>query len=112
MNKYFWRLIVSLSLSIYSPIIIGANFLEYNISIENHYFQPSIIEIPAGQKIRLTVCNNDKTIEEFESIDLKREKIIPSHTCVHIILAPLKPGKYNFMGEFHQDTANGHIIVK
>ena len=30
---------------------------------------------------------------------------------INIILAPLKPGKYEIFGDFHQDTAQGIIIV-
>ncbi|CAK6888881.1 hypothetical protein DK2RH_05855 [Rickettsia helvetica] len=30
---------------------------------------------------------------------------------INIILAPLNPGKYEFFGDFHQDTAQGFIIV-
>lgn len=111
MVKYFLHLASFLLLD--SNAAMGqVNLIEHNILIKNHYFQPSIIEISSNQKTRLTVCNNDDTVEEFESVDLKREKLVPSHSCVHIILAHLKPGKYNFVGEFHQDTANGYIIVK
>lgn len=86
--------------------------LEFTIIIENHKFKPEIIEVPQGKKIRLIIKNNDPTIEEFESTDLKREKIVPGNSSVRIILAPLKPGKYHFVGEFHEDTAKGDIIVQ
>ena len=46
------------------------------------------------------------------SIDLKREKIVLANSKARVILAPLKPGEYKFFGEFHEDTAQGKIIVK
>lgn len=86
--------------------------VEVTILIKNHKFEPEEVVVPQGVKIRLTIENLDDTIEEFDSIDLRREKIIPGHGKVHIILAPLKPGKYYFMGEFHHETAKGCIEVK
>jgi plastocyanin len=89
----------------------ASNVIEIETSIVNHEFVPSEITVPAGKKIRLSVHNKDATIEEFDSMDLKREKIIPGHSTSHIILAPLKPGEYDFIGEFHEKTAKGKLIV-
>ena len=89
-----------------------ADSIEAHLVIKNHQFQPKILELPAGKKIRLTIYNQDDTIEEFESIALKREKIILANSYARIILAPLKQGEYKFFGEFHEDTAQGKIIVK
>jgi hypothetical protein len=36
---------------------------------------------------------------------------VPALSTVSIILAPLEVGNYEFMGEFHQDTAKGVLIV-
>jgi plastocyanin domain-containing protein len=90
----------------------NGDVFEVEITIKDHKFNPDIIEVPEGKKIRLTVHNDDNTIEEFESIDLKRERLVPANSYIHINIAPLKPGKYNFFGEFYQETAKGCIIVK
>jgi plastocyanin len=89
-----------------------AGFVEVDLIIKDHKFEPEILELPAGEKIRITVHNKDNTIEEFESIDLKREKIVLAKSKARVILAPLKPGEYKFFGELHEDTAQGKIIVK
>ncbi len=86
--------------------------LEVNIVIKDHKFIPDIVEVPKSTKIRLVIHNEDDTVEEFESHDLHREKIMMPHDSIKIILAPLKPGKYDFFGDFHQDTAQGFLIVK
>jgi hypothetical protein len=44
--------------------------------------------------------------------DLKREKIVLGNSTIKIVLAPLVPGEYKFFGDFHQETAQGKIIVK
>lgn len=84
---------------------------EITIKIQNHKFVPDIIFAKPHQLIRLIVQNLDNTIEEFESHDFHREKIIPGKSSVRIIVAPLKPGVYKFFGEFHEDTAQGQLIV-
>lgn len=84
----------------------------YTIVIKDHKFDPADIEVPAGQKIKLLVKNQDATPEEFESKELKREKIIKGNSEAVIAIGPLKPGTYKFFGEFHEKTAQGRIIAK
>lgn len=84
---------------------------EVELRIKEHRFTPEIIEVPAGHRIILTIFNDDLTMEEFESIDLHREKIVPPKSKITIPLAPLKPGEYKFFGEFNADTAQGKIVA-
>ncbi len=85
--------------------------LEIVTVIKNHRFEPDVITVPSGKKIRFIIHNRDNTVEEFESHDLHREKIIMPNDSINIILAPLAPGKYDFFGDFHQETAQGVLIV-
>lgn len=85
---------------------------EYTIVIKDHKFTPEEVTVPADQKIKLIIDNQDATPEEFESHDLNREKIIAGNKQATIFIGPLKPGKYHFFGEFNMDTANGYVIVE
>ncbi|WP_417905145.1 cupredoxin domain-containing protein [Candidatus Tisiphia endosymbiont of Micropterix aruncella] len=87
------------------------NIVEIVTVIKNHRFEPNVIRVESGKKIRFTIHNQDSTVEEFESHDLHREKIIMPNDSINIILAPLAPGKYDFFGDFHQETAQGSLIV-
>lgn len=84
----------------------------YTITIKNHRFEPAEITIPAGKKVKLVVRNMDPTPEEFESHELNREKVIAGNTEGVLFIGPLAPGNYPFVGEFHEDTAKGRIVVK
>jgi hypothetical protein len=79
--------------------------------IREHRFEPPELHVPAGKRIRLLIDNRDSTAEEFESYVLNREKVVPAHSRVPIFLGPLAPGRYPFFGEFHQQTAQGVILV-
>jgi hypothetical protein len=85
---------------------------EFTLVIKDHYFVPSEIRVPAGQKVKLIVENQDATPEEFESHELNREKIIAPKSKVSIFIGPLKAGKYPFFGEFNQATARGIVIAE
>ncbi len=81
-------------------------------TIKNHRFEPAELRVPAGKRITLTVVNEDPTPEEFESRVLKVEKIIPGKTKAVVSFGPLKPGRYEFEGEFNSKTAKGVVIAE
>jgi len=85
---------------------------EYKLVIKDHRFTPTELEVPAGQKIRLVVENQDPTPEEFESYDLNREKIVAGNAKIVLFVGPLKPGKYEFFGEFNMATARGWLVAR
>jgi high-affinity iron transporter len=78
----------------------------------NHRFEPDRIEVPAGSKFQLKVKNTDDTADEFESVDLNREKLVTPGQTITVFLGPLSPGEYKFFGDFHQDTAQGVLVAK
>ncbi len=104
------------------PLLIISCVLSYNViagdrpvfvlKIKDHLFYPSEIEVPARQKIKLLVINEDPTAEEFESYKLNREKIILGNRRAIIFIGPLKSGSYPFFGEFNMSTAQGTLIAK
>ena len=58
------------------------------------------------------IDNQDATPEEFESHALNREKVIAPKSKGSVFIGPLKPGKYPFVGEFNEKTAQGVIIAE
>ncbi len=84
---------------------------EVTLIIKNHRFEPAEVKVPANQRIKLVVHNQDSTPEEFESHSLNREKVIPGGAKAVIYIGPLKPGRYGFVGEFNEKTAVGAVVV-
>ena len=85
---------------------------ELLLVIKNHRFEPAEVKVPAGQRVKLVVHNQDNTPEEFESHDLNREKIVPPGAKATIFIGPLKPGRYTFSGEYNEATAKGVVIAE
>ena len=84
----------------------------YTLTLKNHRFIPADLEVPAGQKLKLVVKNEDPTPEEFESKSLKREKTVAGNSQITLTIGPLDPGSYGFYGEFHEESAQGRVIAK
>ena len=97
-----------------SLLLIGApaGAQEMSITIKDHKFQPTELKVPAKKRITLTVINADATPEEFESKKLKVEKVIPGKSKAVVRFGPLEPGRYDFVGEFHEDSAKGVVIAE
>ena len=85
---------------------------ELTLVIRNHRFEPTELKVPANQRVKLIVHNQDSTPEEFESHSLNREKVIPGGAKATIFIGPLKPGRYTFFGEFNEATAKGAVVAE
>ena len=105
-------LLVMIGLTFAAATVYAAEELTLTLTIRDHHFEPSELKAPAGTKIKLVVTNADRTPEEFESYDLNREKLIRPGQTVTIHLPALKPGSYEFFGEFHPKTAQGLLVVE
>ena len=90
----------------------GAKADDYTLTIKDHKFSPAEIKVPANKRVKLTVVNDDITPEEFESKEMKVEKIVPGKSKAVVRIGPLKPGRYPFVGEFHEDSAKGTVIAE
>ena len=106
------KIILLLLSCVFAAPICASDFHEIYIEIKENKFIPSQVHAPANVKIKIVVENKDDSVEEFESSDLNREKIIPPGKKVNIVLPPLKEGRYEFMGEFHPETTKGFLIIE
>lgn len=101
----------SLLLSFTLSFVSFAGDRTVEVTIEGGQFHPAIIELRASDNTTLIVTNKGSDAEEFESIELNKEKIILPGKTAKIKLGKLRPGVYKFFGEFHPTTAQGKILV-
>lgn len=107
-----YRLLIPLLLLAGAPHGAHAEEPVVHLTVRDHRFVPTDVEVPAGVKVQIVVRNEDPTAEEFESDSLRREKVVPPGQSITVYVGPLKAGSYEFYGDFHQDTARGHLIAK
>lgn len=84
----------------------------YTLTIAGNRFDKAELVVPANKRIVLVVKNTDKTPEEFESNDLRVEKVIAPGKEIRLTVGPLEPGRYYFFGDYHEATANGYLVAK
>ena len=94
------------------PLPVLAQTPSFALSIHHDdQFVPSELQVPADQKIELIVKNERAAASEFESAELRREKVVPAGQKVTVYVGPLRPGTYEFFDDFHLQT-RGHLIAR
>jgi len=113
MSRRAWAAAIVFSASgILASAGAGAADDPISLTIKDHKFGPEEIRVPAGKAVVLKITNADSTPEEFESKALKIEKVIAGGKDATVRLPALKAGRYPFVGEYHEDTAKGVVIVE
>ena len=83
----------------------------FRLTLKDHLFSPSTLKVPAGQKVKIIIHNQDPNPEEFESFSMNREKVILGGSSGVVFVGPLQPGTYPFSGEYNPDSAKGQLIA-
>jgi heme/copper-type cytochrome/quinol oxidase subunit 2 len=114
MKKYLVSLtsMVLLSFAFLVPAAALAQESTLSVSIKDHRLSPAEIHAPANTAVTLVVKNLDATPEEFESKHLRVEKVVSGGGSITLHLRPLSPGRYRFFGDYHEDTAEGFLVVE
>jgi plastocyanin domain-containing protein len=108
--RTFLVLVSTVAAIVLAPASLRAQ--DMTITIKNHRFTPAEVKVPANKRVQITVVNDDPTPEEFESHEMKVEKVIPGKSKGVVRIGPLAPGRYPFFGEFNQATAKGVVIAE
>jgi hypothetical protein len=82
------------------------------VMLRDHRFSPAEIHVKANAPAQILLTNADSTAEEFDSSSLHVEKVVAGGSKGIVRLAPLPPGRYPFMGEYHADTAQGVVVAE
>ena len=89
----------------------AADLPTFKLEMNDGKLNPARIEVPAGQRIKIEVHNVGKGAAEFESVQLRKEKVLAPGADSFVVIAPLDPGEYKFFDDFHQ-SAQGVIVAK
>jgi plastocyanin len=84
---------------------------EVPLTIEKNQFQPADVKVKSGAPFVLVITNKDATAAEFESKELRVEKVVPAGKTVKVRVRALTPGTYPFFDDFHEQTT-GRIVAE
>ena len=85
---------------------------QIEVTLKDHKFEPAEIHVPAGKPVTILLTNADSSADEFDSSDLRVEKVVSGGAKGVVRISPLVPGRYAFMGEFHPNTAQGVVVAE
>jgi plastocyanin len=90
---------------------LAADPPEIPLTIEKAQFQPAEVRVKSGTPFVLVITNKDAAAAEFESKELRVEKVVPAGKTVKVRIRALKPGAYPFFNDFNQQTT-GKIVAE
>jgi hypothetical protein len=114
MHRRLILLTVSLALGLLSiaGIVVAADAPpEIPLTIDKDQFRPSEVKVKANTPFVLVVTNKGAKAAEFESKDLRVEKVVPAGKTVNVRIRALKPGTYAFFDDFNK-AATGRIVAE
>lgn len=83
----------------------------FRLQMAEGKLNPARIEVPAGKRIRIEVSNAGHGAAEFESLELRKEKVLAPGAESVVVIAPLERGEYKFFDDFRHE-AQGVIVAK
>nr|WP_226809643.1 cupredoxin domain-containing protein [Candidatus Vallotia lariciata] len=94
---------------IFGSLGYAADLPTFRLEIADGKLNPTRIKVPADQRIKLELYNTGQGAVEFESMQLRKEKVLAPGAESFIVIAPLSPGEYKFFDDFHQ-SGQGVIV--
>jgi hypothetical protein len=91
---------------------MGDELPSFRIEAKDGALIPRELRVPSGRRIKIEIVNSGTEPIEFESLELRKEKVLAPGAASFIVIAPLRPGRYAFFDEFHQNTGQGVLIAE
>lgn len=89
----------------------AAEKFTFELTINNGVFTPQVLNVPTKKIIRIKISNIGDQPAEFESTQLRKEKVLAPGASSVVVIAPLREGTYTFFDDFHLDLPRGKIIA-
>ena len=84
----------------------------FTIEFKDGTVAPQRLEVPANRRFQLQLINSGETPAEFESSELRKEKVLAPKTTSILVFRTLDPGEYPFFDDFHPDAPKAVLVAK
>jgi len=84
----------------------------FQIEFKDGMVVPQRLEVPANRQFRLHLINAGDTPAEFESNELRKEKVLAPKSSSMLVFRTLDPGEYAFFDDFHPDAPKAVLVAK
>jgi hypothetical protein len=84
----------------------------FRVEFKDGVVTPLRLEVPAKRRFKLELHNLGQTPAEFESRELRKEKVLAPGTSSTLVIRTLDPGEYEFFDDFHLDAPPAVLVAK
>ena|SRR5215831_9938118 len=105
-------LLIATLFAVAPAIALAEDMPVYKLVAKDGAFEPATIEVAAGKKFKIELSNEGTGPMEFESKDLKQEKVLAKGAKSSIVINGLKAGTYTFFDEYKPNAPKGNIVAK
>ncbi len=105
-------LLVPLSLCCTMTVALSGGEPAFTITFKDGVISPLRIEVPANTRFQLELRNAGETPAEFESAELRKEKVLAPKSSSVLVFRTLDPGEYSFCDDFHPDAPKAELVAK
>lgn len=85
---------------------------DYVIEFTETGVRPPVLEVPADTRLKLVLKNLTGGAVEFESLTLRKEKVLSPGATSFLIIRGLAPGEYSFFDDFHPGLPPARLVAR
>jgi hypothetical protein len=95
-----------------ATIVRAAEDRVFVIEFADGAISPPVLEVPAGSRFKLELRNTGNEPVEFESVELRKEKVLGPGVTSFIVIRRLDAGEYRFFDDFHPGTPPARLVAR
>lgn len=84
----------------------------FRIEFKDGVVTPLRLEVPSRRRFKLELHNRGETPAEFESRELRKEKVLAPGASSILVIRTLDPGEYDFFDDFHPEAPPAVLVAK
>lgn len=84
----------------------------FKVEMKDGVMTPLRLDVPAGKPFKIEIHNTGTTPAEFESVELRKEKVVAPGAVSFVVIKRVSPGEYKFFDDFHPTAPQVTVVAK
>lgn len=84
----------------------------FKVEMKDGTITPLRLEVPADKPFKIEIRNTGISPVEFESIELRKEKVVAPGAVSFVVIKRVSPGEYKFFDDFHPNAPQVTVVAK
>lgn len=106
------RTLLAMLLAALAGAALAGEPATFTVVMKDGRFAPPRLKVPAGKRIKLVIRNEGSGPAEFESAELRVEKVLVAGASSFVVIHRLRPGTYRFVDDFRPSGPGMLVIAK